>query len=625
MKAVVKGPGLLLRRGSDTLLACAAMLIVALLLGLFEYLQLDHRQQEALRTQAELVGRTTAAALLFDDAAEARVLLAAFEAAPAVASAQLLRSDGHTLAEFRRAAAPDWLERHGGSLATEVTVSGDNGPVVGKLRVRAFRAPTWRGLASVMLAAVLIMALALSVVALASRRQRARVRAADARTHYLAHHDVLTGLANRERFTSELAHVAASGAPAALMCLDVDDFKLINDTRGHAAGDAVLRAVAQRLQSLVRSHDEVGRLGGDEFALLLRAPVDQRIASSVAQRIVEVLPRRIEHEGVSLKVGVSVGLALLPEDAATAEGALACADMAMYQAKHAGKGAWSRYTPALGEAQRERRELAQALRLALAREEFTLAYQPLFDGHGRLQGVEGLARWQDAQRGPVPPGQFIPVLEEAGLVGELGLVLLKRLRLDLDAWADEGLHCPPVALNLSSHQCRQEAQRERFLQQLHTLRLTPREVEFELTESTVFEDLDSPVSVVRALQSRGYALAIDDFGTGYSSLAYLLRLRCDKLKIDRVFVDGVADRADAALLVETMVRVAHAMGMRVVAEGVEREADRCRLLALGCDLFQGFCLSHPLPPRRMAALLRDGGVVVPSPAQEGQGRAEPAC
>ena len=213
----MKGPGLLLRRGSDTLLACAAMLIVALLLGLFEYLQLDHRQQEALRTQAELVGRTTAAALLFDDAAEARALLTAFEAAPAVASARLMRRDGHALAEFRRDAAPDWLERHGGSLVTEVTVSGDKGPVVGRLRVWAFRAPTWRGLASVMLAAVLIMALALSVVALASRRQRARVRAADARTLYLAHHDVLTGLANRERFTTALAQVAASGTPAALM------------------------------------------------------------------------------------------------------------------------------------------------------------------------------------------------------------------------------------------------------------------------------------------------------------------------------------------------------------------------------------------------------------------------
>jgi diguanylate cyclase (GGDEF)-like protein len=489
-------------------------------------------------------------------------------------------------------------------------VLGSDGAVVGRLQVQAYRAPTWRGLASVMAAAVLIMALALGVVALASRRQRARVRAADARTLYLAHHDVLTGLANRERFTAALAQAAASGAPTVLMCVDVDDFKLVNDSRGHAAGDAVLRAVAQRLQSLVRAQDEVGRLGGDEFALLLRAPVDEREAAGVAQRVVEALPRRIEYEGTSLRVGVSLGLALLPADAATAEGALACADMAMYQAKHAGKGAWRRYTPALGEAQRERRALTQALRAALAREEFTLAYQPVFDTQGRLLGVEGLARWHDPQRGNVPPGQFIPLLEEAGLVGELGLVLLKRLRLDLDAWADAGLHCPPVALNLSSHQCRQEAQRERFLEQLRTLRLTPREVEFELTESTVFEDLDNPGSVVRALQSRGYALAIDDFGTGYSSLAYLLRLRCDKLKIDRVFVDGVSRRADAALLVETMVRVAHAMGMRVVAEGVERHEDLDRLLTLGCDLFQGFALSHPLPPQRLAGLLRDGGVVV---------------
>jgi predicted signal transduction protein with EAL and GGDEF domain len=328
------------------------------------------------------------------------------------------------------------------------------------------------------------------------------------------------------------------------------------------------------------------------------------VAAAVAQRVVEQLPRRIEHEGAALQVGVSLGLALLPEDARTAEAAMACADMAMYQAKRAGKGHWSRYSAALGEAQRERRALEQALRAALAREEFELAYQPVFDAAGRLQGVEGLARWHGAQRGTVPPGQFIPVLEEAGLVGELGLALLQRLRLDLDAWAEQGLRCPPVALNLSSQQCRHEASRERFLQRLQALALTPREVEFELTETTVFEDLDSPGSIVRALQARGYALAIDDFGTGYSSLAYLLRLRCAKLKVDRVFVDDVSGRPDAALLVETMVRVGHAMDMRVVAEGVERVEDLETLKALGCDLYQGFLLAHPLPPRRFEALLR---------------------
>jgi diguanylate cyclase (GGDEF)-like protein len=604
---------LTLRRRSDTVLACAAMGIVVLLLGLFEFLQLDLRQRDGLRTQAALVGRTAAAALLFEDAAEARTLLNAFEAAPAVASAQLLNRGGRALAQFRRGLPPSWLERHGGCIATEIEVLGNDGEVVGRLQVQAWRAPTWRALGTVMAAAVLIMALALAVVALASRRQRAQLRAADARTRYLAHHDVLTGLANRESFASALAQTAASGAPAVLMCVDVDDFKLVNDSRGHAAGDAVLRAVAQRLQSLVRTQDVVGRLGGDEFALLLRAPVDGHTTEAMAQRIVDELPRRIDFEGAALKVGVSLGLVCLPDDATTAEGAMACADMAMYQAKRAGKGVWSRYTAALGEAQRERLALVQALRAALAREEFELAYQPVFDAQGRLMSLEGLARWHSPARGHVPPTQFVPVLEEAGLVAELGLVLLKRLRLDLDAWTEQGLRCPPVALNLSSQQCRQEAQRERFLQQLMVLRLTPSEVEFELTETTVFEDFDSPGSIVRALQAGGFRLAIDDFGTGYSSLAYLLRLRCAKLKVDRIFVDGVARRDDAALLVETMVRVAHAMGMRVVAEGVETEEDLHKLQALGCDLYQGFLLAHPLPPQRVAALLRDGGTVTPPP------------
>ncbi|NML13772.1 putative bifunctional diguanylate cyclase/phosphodiesterase [Azohydromonas caseinilytica] len=602
--------GLLLRRSGDTLLACIAMLMVVLLLGLFEFVQLDTRHREALRTQAELVARTAAAAVVFEDSAEALALLEAFKAAPAVASAQLQRHNGQALAQFRRDEPPQWLERQGGRVFTEVPVLS-SGIAVGRLQVQAYQAPVWRALATVLGAAVLIMVLSLGVVMLGSWRQRAQLREADARTRYLAHHDVLTGLANRERFAAALAEAAATGLPAVLMCVDVDDFKLVNDSRGHAAGDVVLRTVAQRLQRLVRPQDVVGRLGGDEFAVLLCAPVDEQVADAVAQRIVEQLPRRIEYQGASLKIGVSLGVALLPEDAGTADEAMACADMAMYQAKHGGKGTWSRYTATLGEAHRERRALEQALRAALARQEFELAYQPVFDAQGRLKALEGLARWHSPQRGSVPPAQFIPVLEEAGLVGELGLELMQQLRRDIDAWTDQGLRCPPVALNLSSHQCRLETQRERFLQQLDRLNLTPQEVEFELTETTVFEDLDSPDSIVRALQARGYALAIDDFGTGYSSLAYLLRLRCAKLKIDRVFVDGLARREDAALLVETMVRVAHAMDMRVVAEGVERVEDQQRLVALGCDLYQGFLLAHPLPAQRLGPLLRAGGVAPP--------------
>lgn len=281
-----------------------------------------------------------------------------------------------------------------------------------------------------------------------------------------------------------------------------------------------------------------------------------------------------------------------------------CADAAMRHAKQVGRDSFQPFTPQIGEALRSRLALERDMVEALAQGQFCLAYQPQYDAQRRVQGLEALARWRHPERGWVSPAEFIPVAESSGHIVELGLALLAVLRRDLDAWKALGLKPPAVSINLSWEQCRKPQHRERFLQQLKALQLGPDEVEFELTESTGFEDIDKPDSFVFTLQGLGYGLAIDDFGTGYSSLAYLRRIRCRKLKIDRLFVHGLSTNADSHTLVASMVHVAHAMHMLVVAEGVELPADEAALIAMGCDLMQGFGFCRPVEPQAVPALFR---------------------
>ena len=593
-------------RRNDMLIAALAMLIVGLALTVLEYFEHDRRQHAELHTQAELIARTASAAVVFDSTNDARDILSAFDRSPEVRDARLVLAAGNELAHYERAEPRNgWLDRHGGSTEVAADVLA-NGRVVAQLSVRAGRGDLWRNMLATSGSRFAVMVIALAFASLASRRLQAKVRATEARMRYLAQHDPLTGLVNRAAFAAELEHTLeglGAGRGAALLCLDVDNFKQVNDTHGHAGGDVVLQTMAQRLQQVLRNGDVVARLGGDEFAVLLRAPVGEDAALRVASTIVKNLSRRIDVHGAALQVSVSVGIALLPDDATAPAEAMQCADTALYHAKRNGKDSFARFSKMIGEAQRRRLTLEQDLRAGIVAGQIVLAYQPIFDAAGKLMSFEGLARWEHPQRGWVTPGEFIPVAEESGLIVELGLACLERLRRDLDTWRERGLVPPPVALNLSSRQFRRDTHRQRFLEQLKALRLGPGQVEFELTESSVFEDLDSPASILPQLRAMGYTLAIDDFGTGYSSLAYLRRLKCRKLKIDRVFVSGISRTDDAAMLVESIVRVAHAMDMQVVGEGVESASDQVKLLKLGCDLFQGFGLARPLMSTSVEVLL----------------------
>ncbi len=602
-----QGPGRRSRSGSEVRSLTLAMLLTAALLTVVEYIYLDHSHERALRIHAGIVAHSVSAAAVFDSARDATDSLHAFRGVADVSMVRLLRPDGTALATYKRNDAQrSWLQRYGGQIQVTVPVLANDAEVA-KLQITADRGELWSTLGSLVAAVLVVMLGATTFTQLISRRMRAAVRDAEERTRYLAHHDALTGLANRASFSHAL-ELAAKGArdhglPVMLLCLDVDDFKQINDSCGHATGDDALRTVATQLRALVREDDMVARLGGDEFAVLLTGPRSEEIGRRVAREMIARLPGACI-AGTQLAIKVSIGLSRLPADAKTAEEAMQCSDVALYEAKRNGKNAFADYTPALGEGLRERARLQADLREAITTQGLALAYQPIFDSAGVLCSVEALARWTHPVRGAIGPAEFIPIAEESGLIVDLGLACMRQARLDIDTWRSKGLVPVPVALNISSQQLRREADRRRFLQQLEALQLQPDEVEFELTESVLFDDLNNPDSILVRLQSMGYVLAIDDFGTGYSSLAYLRRIRCRKLKIDRLFVAGIEADRDNALMVEAMLRVAHSLDMQVVAEGVEREAEHERLKQLGCDLYQGFGLARPQTAQALESWLR---------------------
>ncbi|MBN8503421.1 MAG: EAL domain-containing protein [Burkholderiales bacterium] len=589
-------------RRAEVWVTLAALLLFSLLLAVAQHGQLERRFREDLAIQGRIVADNASAAILFDAAKDAAEILSALNSAPAIEEAVLRNGAGRPLAQFKSdRGKAHWLHQWAGREELRLPVQAQR-EVVGELKLVASRAPIWSDLLRFVGSASGLLAAALLLASVVTRRLRATVSAAEERTLHLAHHDPLTDLPNRESFRLALDEAAAHcrSRPAALLFIDLDNFKQINDSHGHLAGDRVLRRVATVLRAQCRPQDVAARLAGDEFALLLSAPLDEARATQVAAALVEELPRPT---GAELPIHVSIGVALMPLHADNASDVMRWADAAMYEAKRRGKDGFQLFSEAIGASLRERLALERDLRVALEHRGLHLAYQPQFDVEGRCCGLEALARWRHAERGLVAPADFISVAESSGLIVELSLSLLEVLAADLRQLETMGLVPPVVAVNLSSRQCRQPLHREQLLEALERLDLGPHRVEFELTEGTLFEDVEAPDSMVVQLQRRGYALAIDDFGTGYSSLAYLLRLRSQKLKIDRLFIHGMSSNSESRLLVASIIGVAHALGLRVVAEGVECSADWAELERLRCDLFQGFGLARPLEVGALAGLL----------------------
>jgi len=431
----------------------------------------------------------------------------------------------------------------------------------------------------------------------------AQLQSANAALQQLAFRDVLTGLPNRLLFDERLQHTihrlqtlpAPGDQPQlAVLFIDLDGFKPVNDSLGHGAGDTVLREAARRLEAVTRSSDTLARLGGDEFVLLL-APLDDRAAATVlAERLIEALRRPFVLEGQAVALGCSIGIAQYPEHGAGAR-LLACADAAMYAAKRNGGGGWAMYQAGMGGDPGEQVALQQALRLALERAEFSLHYQPkVHAASGAVQGLEALLRWRHPERGMVSPAVFIPVAERCGLIGRIGQWVIDEACAQLARWRDQGWH-GQVAVNLSPHQLRQPELAARVQDALARHALSASQLVLEVTETAMMDNLQADGQVLARLSALGVTIAIDDFGTGYSSLAYLRRLPARELKIDRSFVQDVDTDDDARAVMQAVVGLAHALRMQVVAEGVETIGQRRLLTAMGCDLLQGYLLARPMP------------------------------
>ena len=428
---------------------------------------------------------------------------------------------------------------------------------------------------------------------------------------HLAHHDTLTGLPNRLLLQDRLEHAIhrahRQGHHLAVLFLDLDRFKNINDTLGHAAGDQLLRIFASRLSKQVREGDTVARLGGDEFMVLLedyRASDDPRV---VAQKLLNSLHEPFDILGHKLFVTASIGISLYPDDGMTVDELVRNSDAAMYRAKQQGKNRYHFYTSDLTAIARESLRLESSLRLALDRDEFTLHYQPKWNTRtGAITGVEALLRWQHPERGLLGPGAFMNTLEDCGLIRQVGKWILRTACQQAQAWQEQGLPAIQMSINLSGQQIIEGKLLQTVKDTLARSRLEAPYLELELTEGFVMQQPDESIVLLNSLRELGISIAIDDFGTGYSSLSYLKQLPVQKLKIDRSFVRDIPADPDDMAITSAIVALGHRLQMSIVAEGVETEEQLAFLVNEGCEEAQGYLFSSPLPADELSALLQHG-------------------
>jgi diguanylate cyclase (GGDEF)-like protein len=408
-----------------------------------------------------------------------------------------------------------------------------------------------------------------------------------------------------DRISQCIALADRQGQTFAVIVLDLDRFKLVNDSLGHRVGDELLKEVARRLKSVVRDIDTVARLGGDEFVLIITQSPDRDAAQGVASRIIEVMQASVRIAGVEIHTSPSIGIAFYPQDAATMETLLAHADAAMYYAKQQGRNNFQCFTPRMNRATHEKVRLESDLHTALDQQQFELHYQPkVKTATGVMHGAEALLRWTHPVHGPISPATFIPVAEECGLIGAIGAWVVREACRQARAWQLDGLPPLRVAVNLSASQFRQGNIVTMIRDALDAAGLEARFLEVELTESAVMIDPEESIAILEKLSTMGVLVSLDDFGTGYSSMSYLRRFPIDKLKIDRGFINEVMSRPEDASIVRAIVSLAHSLKLKVVAEGVESAEQLEFLKTLGCDQYQGFHFSPALPAPQFEALVR---------------------
>jgi diguanylate cyclase (GGDEF)-like protein/PAS domain S-box-containing protein len=440
------------------------------------------------------------------------------------------------------------------------------------------------------------------------------VSAARAMALQMAHsfqHDFLTGLPNRmllnDRVRQAIALAPRHLKKVAVLFLDLDGFKHINDSLGHPIGDKLLQSIAKRLVTCVRGSDTVSRQGGDEFVVLLSEMQQSEDAAITARRMLEAVAKVHSIDQHDLHVTTSIGVSIYPDDGLDVETLIKNADTAMYQAKENGHQSYQFFKPAMNVRAVERQSIEESLRRALERQEFALHYQPIINlGTGEITGAEALIRWTHPTRGPVSPAQFIPVAEDCGLILPIGNWVLREACKQARSWVDSGLPLGTMAVNISAIEFRDERFLEGVFGILKDTGLDPRSLELELTESVLMKRAESTESILKALRARGVQVAVDDFGTGYSSLSYLRRFPIDALKIDQSFVRQITTAPDETTIVTAVISMGRSLKLRVVAEGVETQEELAFLQAHQCDEAQGYFFSRPLPPQQFAKLLKTG-------------------
>lgn len=426
-----------------------------------------------------------------------------------------------------------------------------------------------------------------------------------------AHHDYLTGLPNRmlvnDRVHQAIVSASRHGKKVAVLFLDLDGFKHINDSLGHPIGDKLLQSIAKRLVDCVRNSDTVSRQGGDEFVILLSEVEQPEDAAITARRMLKAVAEAHSIDQHDLHVTTSIGVSVYPDDGENAEALIKNADTAMYQAKENGRQSYQFFKPAMNVKAVERQSIEESLRRALEREEFTLHYQPKINlTTGEITGAEALIRWTHPTRGPVSPAQFIPVAEDCGLILPIGQWVLRQACKQARAWLDAGLRSTTMAVNISAMEFRDECFLENVFATLRETALDPRLLELELTESVLMKRAESAASLLQILRARGVQLAVDDFGTGYSSLSYLRKFPINALKIDQSFVRQITTAPNETTIVTAVISMGRSLNLRVVAEGVETQEELAFLRLHQCDEAQGYLFSRPVAAQQFEVLLRSG-------------------
>ena len=431
------------------------------------------------------------------------------------------------------------------------------------------------------------------------------LKRAHAQVEHLAMHDPLTGLPNRRMFMENLerlmAHAQRNGQLLALLFIDLDGFKLVNDSLGHHVGDRLLQSVATCLKSQLRADDLLARMGGDEFVLLVNGYESPDQLAKIANKILHVLQHQDAQAGGRMEIGASIGIALYPEDAGDGDQLIRNADMAMYRAKENGKNQYHFYETKLSEEVVRRYVLERELRVALEEEQLEVYYQPQLNIDGTaLVGVEALVRWPHPERGVLPPSEFLPVAMSSGLAYPLFKVVFLQVCRFITLMDEQGAVIPKVAINIAGIELITNGCCNLIIDSLRSFGIDPRRVEFEVTETLLMHSLDDLAEVLDKLRKEGLQISIDDFGTGYSSLSRLRELPIDMLKIDKTFVQGIAQESSDEAIVRAIISMANSLQLKVIAEGIETHGQLDFLRGEGCELIQGFLYAEPMKGERLA-------------------------